>query len=94
MHKHMYTYMHTHTYLSYFFLEFATAEQANSAVKAGNGYRLDKSHIFAVNHFADFEKWDWCKMHTVFLSVPSCEAQLVGIQSIMVEAWGSNEKYM
>ena len=56
MHKHMYTYTHTHTYLSYFFLEFATAEQANSAVKAGNGYRLDKSHIFAVNHFADFEK--------------------------------------
>ena len=41
---------------SYFFLEFANSEQAEQAVKAGNGYRLDKSHIFVVNHFSDFEK--------------------------------------
>lgn len=41
---------------SYFFLEFANSEQAEQAVKAGNGYRLDKSHIFVVNHFSDFDK--------------------------------------
>ena len=27
-----------------------------NAVKAGNGYRLDKSHVFKVNLFSDFEK--------------------------------------
>ncbi len=43
-------------FLSYFFLEFATQEEAASAVKAGNGYKLDKAHIFAVNFFDDFEK--------------------------------------
>ena len=41
---------------SYFFLEFANSEQAEQAVKASNGYRLDKSHIFVVNHFSDFDK--------------------------------------
>ena len=41
---------------SYFFLEFANCEQAEQAVKAGNGYRLDKAHIFVVNHFSDFDK--------------------------------------
>ena len=40
----------------YFFIEFATPEQAANAVKTGNGYRLDKSHVFAVNFFSDFEK--------------------------------------
>ena len=37
-------------------MEFATAEEAANAVKTGNGYRLDKSHVFAVNFFSDFEK--------------------------------------
>ena len=41
---------------SYFFLEFSTAEEAANAVKTGNGYRLDKNHIFKVNFFSDFEK--------------------------------------
>ena len=40
----------------YFFMEFASAEEAANAVKTGNGYRLDKSHVFAVNFFSDFEK--------------------------------------
>lgn len=40
----------------YFFLEFSTPEEAVNAVKTGNGYRLDKSHIFKVNFFSDFEK--------------------------------------
>ena len=40
----------------YFFMEFASPEQAANAVKTGNGYRLDKSHVFAVNFFSDFEK--------------------------------------
>ena len=37
-------------------MEFATADQAVNAVKTGNGYRLDKSHVFSVNFFSDFEK--------------------------------------
>ena len=41
---------------SYFFMEFANKEQTEQAVKAGNGYKLDKSHVFVVNHFSDFEK--------------------------------------
>lgn len=53
----MYTLGSSLALLSYFFLEFATSEQASGAVKAGNGYKLDKSHIFAVNFFADFDKW-------------------------------------
>lgn len=40
----------------YFFMEFASHEQAVAAVNAGNGYRLDKSHIFSVYFFTDFEK--------------------------------------
>ena len=43
-------------YFSYFFMEFANKEQTEQAVKAGNGYKLDKSHVFVVNHFSDFEK--------------------------------------
>ena len=41
---------------SYFFMEFATHDQTVAAVNAGNGYRLDKSHIFSVYFFTDFEK--------------------------------------
>lgn len=41
---------------SYFFMEFDTSEQAAAAVKTGNGYKLDKTHIFSVNFFTDFEK--------------------------------------
>ena len=36
-------------------MELATAEQAVEAVTAGNGYRLDKTHVFSVNHFSDFD---------------------------------------
>ena len=43
-------------FFSYFFLEFSTPDEAVNAVKAGHGYRLDKSHIFKVNFFSDFEK--------------------------------------
>lgn len=41
----------------YIFIEFENAEQALEAVKATNGYKLDKAHIFAVNLFTDFEKY-------------------------------------
>ena len=40
----------------YFFLEFSTPQEAVNAVKARNGYRLDKSRVFKVNLFSDFEK--------------------------------------
>ena len=37
-------------------MEYATAEQAINAVRTCDGYKLDKSHNFAVNLFTDFEK--------------------------------------
>ncbi|EDO38554.1 predicted protein, partial [Nematostella vectensis] len=40
----------------YIFLEFSNASDAVRAVKTANGYKLDKHHIFAVNHFEDFNK--------------------------------------
>ena len=41
----------------YFFLEFKKPEEAVNAVKTGNGYKLDKSHIFTVYFFSDFDKY-------------------------------------
>lgn len=40
---------------SYFFLEFSTRNEAVAAVTTGNGYKLDKAHVFATNFFSDFE---------------------------------------
>ena len=45
------------TTLGYAFVEFATEQQAQSAVEQTNGYKLDKSHIFKVCKFDDFEKY-------------------------------------
>ena len=47
----------TKTSLGYAFIEFATEQQAQSAVEQTNGYKLDKSHIFKVCKFDDFEKY-------------------------------------
>ena len=41
----------------YMFLEYGSLAEAKEAVKAMNGYKLDKSHIFAVNLFSDFDKY-------------------------------------
>merc|ERR1712168_229715 len=41
----------------YIFLEFSHASDAANAVKTANGYKLDKSHTFIVNAFADFDKF-------------------------------------
>lgn len=40
----------------YCFLEYKSPTNAEEAVKATNGHRLDKSHTFAVNLFTDFQK--------------------------------------
>ncbi|XP_031556262.1 eukaryotic translation initiation factor 3 subunit B-like [Actinia tenebrosa] len=40
----------------YMFLEFSNPNDAARAVKTANGYKLDKHHVFAVNHFEDFMK--------------------------------------
>lgn len=45
------------TTLGYAFVEFATEQQAQSAVEQTDGYKLDKSHIFKVCKFDDFEKY-------------------------------------
>merc|ERR1712212_382169 len=42
----------------YIFLEFSHASDAANAVKTANGYKLDKSHTFIVNSFADIEKYE------------------------------------
>jgi len=40
----------------YAFIEFENAKQARQAVKAGDGFRLDKTHVFACNLFTDIER--------------------------------------
>jgi len=42
----------------YIFLEFATPENAESAVAMMHNYKLDKVHTFLVNLFSDFEKFE------------------------------------
>jgi len=39
------------------FIEFFDAKTAASAIEKLNGYKLDKSHIFTVNHYEDFERF-------------------------------------
>ncbi|KAF4348034.1 hypothetical protein CsatB_006468 [Cannabis sativa] len=46
----------THKTLGFCFVEFNTPQEAELALKT-NGYKLDRSHIFAVNLFDDFEKY-------------------------------------
>ena len=41
----------------YLFMEFQTKAMAANAVKAGDGHRLDKSHVLAVNFFEDIDKY-------------------------------------
>jgi len=41
----------------YAFVEFTTAEAAESAIAKTNGYKLDKAHIFRVNSYDDFQKY-------------------------------------
>ncbi|CAL9067771.1 eukaryotic translation initiation factor 3 subunit B-like [Musa acuminata AAA Group] len=43
--------------LGYCFVEYNTPQEAELAREKTNGYKLDKSHIFAVNLFDDFEKY-------------------------------------
>jgi len=40
------------------FLEFADHNSALEAVKNTNNYKLDKQHVFEVNMFSDFEKYE------------------------------------
>lgn len=39
------------------FLEYSSLSEAKEAVKATNGYKLDKNHVFIVNLFSDFDKY-------------------------------------
>ncbi|KAL3690224.1 hypothetical protein R1sor_016533 [Riccia sorocarpa] len=41
----------------YAFIEYTTPQEAQTAKEQTNGYKLDKSHVFAVNMFDDFEKY-------------------------------------
>jgi len=42
--------------LGYCFIEFNTPQEAQNAKEKSHGYKLDKSHIFAVNMFDDFDR--------------------------------------
>lgn len=39
------------------FVEFTSPQEAQTAREQTNGYKLDKSHTFAVNMFDDFDKY-------------------------------------
>ena len=55
--KHfIFPYFLLHPTSSFIFLEFSNAKDAAQAVKTANGYKLDKHHLFAVNHFEDFDR--------------------------------------
>ncbi|KAJ7527924.1 hypothetical protein O6H91_16G076300 [Diphasiastrum complanatum] len=41
----------------YAFIEYTTPQEAETAREQTNGYKLDKSHVFAVNMFDDFDKY-------------------------------------
>lgn len=41
----------------YIFIDFETPEQAAVAVKQADGYKMDKTHILAVNRFDDIERY-------------------------------------
>ncbi len=43
--------------LGFALIEFASESQAKKAVTNTNGWKLDKKHIFVVNHFADVRKF-------------------------------------
>lgn len=45
------------SWCSFLFAEFETPEEATNAVKQGDGYRLDKTHVLSVMHFKDVEKF-------------------------------------
>ena len=42
----------------YMFLEYSRHQDAVEAVKNTNNTKLDKSHVFSVNLFSDFEKYE------------------------------------
>ncbi|KAL4239629.1 translation initiation factor eIF-3b like protein [Mactra antiquata] len=42
----------------YLFIEYSNPQSAVDAVKSTNGYKLDKSHTFAVNLFSDYDKFE------------------------------------
>ncbi|KAJ3692030.1 hypothetical protein LUZ60_012380 [Juncus effusus] len=43
--------------LGYCFIEYSTPQEAELAKEKTNGYKLDRSHIFAVNMFDEFDKY-------------------------------------
>lgn len=52
------------------FVEYETEISAQEAVSQLNGYRLDKSHSFKVNFFADFEKYRDMNLSSSDLETP------------------------
>jgi len=48
----------TNSSLGFAFVEYDNAEDAQKAFEQLNGYKLDKAHIFKVNRYDDFERFD------------------------------------
>jgi len=44
--------------MGFVFVEYHTAEEAETAIKKLNGYKLDKNHVFLVNNYEDFRKYE------------------------------------
>lgn len=54
----------------YMFVEYENEISAQEAVSQLNGYRLDKSHSFKVNMFADFEKYKELNLNSTDADTP------------------------
>lgn len=54
----------------YMFVEYESEISAQEAVSQLNGYRLDKSHCFKVNMFADFEKYKELNLNSSEVDTP------------------------
>ncbi len=59
--------------LGFAFIEYDTAEGAETAVKQGDRHRLDKSHTLRVNFYQDYEKMlNVCRAFLVTTAHPLC----------------------
>lgn len=76
----------TNKSMGFAFIEFSQASEAATAIEKANGYRLDRSHTFAVNAFDDFTK---------YTSIPDEEQEITPLPYVPNEnlrAWLLDEK--
>ena len=68
----------------YIFLEYHNPHDAQDAVLAANGYKLDKQHTFVVNLFSDFDKYvhlcTECASLVIFICCFNLQTRLVKLK--------------